>query len=117
MRSKAVSLTNWKRYLDYKNNPKLIPFIKSRGVDVFWQVAQNVHKYHITKQPSLTMVIHENAPYAISIPYKEYFEVMEYSLSFFESIEDYGKCKQIYDWIQLMKSKKRTIKKEVKKLI
>ena len=77
MRKRAVSLTNWKRYLDYENNPKLIPFIKSRGNEVFWQISQNVWKYNGRGLSSLTMIIHENAPYAINIPKKEYFETFK----------------------------------------
>jgi len=113
MRKRAVSLTNWKRYLDYENNPKLIPFIKSRGNEVFWQISQNVWKYNGRGMSSLTMIIHENAPYAINIPKKEYFEVMNYALRFFEKKEDYKKCQRIIEWLDNMKEND---KKKIKKI-
>lgn len=116
MRKRAVSLTNWKRYLDYENNSKLIPFIKSRGNEVFWQICQNVRKYHLSGISSLTMIIHENAPYAINIPRAEYFEVMNYALRFFEKKEDYKKCQSIIEWLDSMEEyNKRKRNKKVER--
>jgi len=97
--SKILNTVHWKKYLDVTNgNPQVGRFLESRGNDVLWQVAQNVHKSgrggkH--KKNQLVMVIHENAPNAILIEKKDYMEVLELCLRWFENRENYEKCAEI----------------------
>lgn len=98
MREITVSTIHWSKYLDESVNPRVKNFLKHRGDDVMWQVAQNVHKSgkegKHTKE-RLVMLIHENAPYAINIPQSEYLDVLDLSLQYFQDREQYEKCSEI----------------------
>ena len=102
--SKLFSTVHWKKYLDITNgNPQVERFLESRGNDVLWQVAQNVHKSgnggkH--KKDRLVMAIHENAPNAILIEKKDYLEILELCLNWFEKKEQYEKCAEIVKFKQ-----------------
>jgi len=116
MKEIAISTIHWSKYLDETKNPRVKNFLKSRGDDVLWQVALNVHRSgnggkH--DKDRLVMVIHENAPYAINIPRNEYVDVLDLSLKYFEKKEQYEKCAKIVtfknDIIKAKSSNTKTI--------
>lgn len=109
MKNITVQTIHWSKYLDESKNPRVKNFLKHRGDDVMWQVAQNVHKSgnggkH--DKDRLVMLIHENAPYAINIPRDEYLDVLDLSLKYFEDKEDYLKCAEILRFKDNIKNKK-----------
>lgn len=105
---KILNTINWKRYLDVTNgNPQVERFLESRGNDVFWQIAQNIHKSgnggKHTKD-KLVMLIHENAPNAIFIEKKDYIEVLDLCLNWFEKKEWYERCSEIVKFKESIKN-------------
>jgi len=95
---KALSTVNWKKYLDINNgNPQVKRFLESRGDDVLWQISQNIQRANRKNRESLVMVIHENAPAAILIEKKDYMDVLELSLKWFEKREYYERCSGIVE--------------------
>lgn len=107
--SKVLNTVHWKKYLDVNNgNPQVERFLESRGDDVLWQIAQNVHKSgnggkH--KKDRLVMAIHENAPNAILIEKKDYLNVLDLCLNWFEKKEHYERCAEIVTFQNNVKSK------------
>ena len=43
-RTKAYSTVKWRKYLDVNTNPRAKSFLESRGDDVLWQIASNIHQ-------------------------------------------------------------------------
>jgi hypothetical protein len=121
MKEMTINTIHWSKYLDETKNPRVKNFLKHRGDDVMWQVAQNVHKSgnggkH--DKDRLVMLIHENAPYAINIPRSEYDTVLDLSLKYFEKKEDYEKCAEIVTFKKNIKNKPYSNKqKPIKNLI
>lgn len=115
MKAKAVNTIHWRKYLDVNENPRVKGFLDSRGDDVMWQVGQNIRRAVRRDLTELNLLIHENAPYAIKIEKKDFEEVMNLSLSWFEQKEEYEKCSEIFTWMGELKEKKN--KKEMAKLI
>ena len=115
MKTKAVNTVHWRKYLDVNENPRVSSFLKSRGDDVMWQVGQNIRRAVRRDLPELNLLIHENAPYAIKIQKKDFEEVMNLSLSWFEKKEEYEKCSEIFTWMGELKEK--TEKKKAVNLI
>jgi len=117
---KALSTVNWKKYLDINNgNPQVKKFLESRGDDVLWQISQNIQRANRKNKESLVMVIHENAPAAILIEKKDYNDVLNLSLKWFESREYYERCSGIVEIKNdLLKSKQsKSDQKLIKNLI
>jgi len=121
MKEVTISTVHWSKYLDVSKNPRVKNFLKYRGDDVLWQVAQNVHKSGNGgkyDKDRLVMIIHENAPYAINIPRKEYDDVLNLALNYFESKEQYEKCSEIVKFKRNIKNKVHSNKQKlVKNLI
>lgn len=112
---KSLPTVDWKKYLDINNgNPQVKKFLESRGDDVLWQIAQNIQRCNRRGKGSLVMVIHENAPAAILIERKDYQNVLDLSLSWFESREQYERCKEILDYKNFMKNNTELPKKKLK---
>lgn len=122
MIEKSISTTHWKKYLVPSENKRVERFLESRGNQVFWQLAQNIHKASSnskTLKKNLVMVVHENAPYAILIEEKDYQEVLELALQWFVKQEEYEICSKIVkfkDDIRKFKTKQRE-QKLIKNLI
>lgn len=121
MKNITLQTIHWSKYLDERKNPRVKNFLKHRGDDVMWQVALNVHKSgnggkH--DKDRLVMLVHENAPYAINIPRKEYGDVLDLALNYFQDKEQYEKCAEILIFKKNIKIKPYSNKqKEVKNLI
>ena len=108
MKEITVSTIHWSKYLDETKNPRVKNFLKHRGDDVMWQVAQNCHKNGWRDRERLVMIIHENAPYAINIPKTEYQDVLDLALKYFERKEDYLKCAEIVRFKDDVKNKRNS---------
>lgn len=109
MKEITISTIHWSKYLDPTKNPRVKNFLKYRGDDVMWQVALNVHKAGNGGKHSkdkLAMIIHENAPYAISIHSSEYTEVLDLAIKYFQDKEEYEKCATIVGFKQDILQKK-----------
>jgi len=121
MREMTINTIHWSKYLDERKNPRVKNFLKSRGDDVMWQVAQNVHKSGnggIHDKDRLVMIVHENAPYAINIKRNEYQDVLDLTLRYFEKKEEYEKCAEIIKFKKNIEIKPyRNKQKQVKNLI
>jgi hypothetical protein len=110
---RVLNTVHWKRYLDWTRNDRVKRFVESRGNSVFLQIAQNIRKAHTENKKQLTMVVHEYAPSAIRIPSKDYLEVINLCLKWFEINEDYETCTLVKRYkSHLIKSKKK-IKKPI----
>jgi len=106
---KALSTVNWKKYLDINNgNPQVKRFLESRGDDVLWQISQNIQRANRKNKESLVMVIHENAPAAILIEKKDYNDVLDLSLKWFENKEYYERCSGIVEIKNDLKKSRET---------
>ena len=46
---RAFSTVDWRKYLDINTNPRAKSFLESRGNDVLWQLASNVHQAAVKK--------------------------------------------------------------------
>ena len=69
-KSKAFSTVNWRRYLDVNENPRAQSFLESRGDDVLWQIASNVHQAAVKKGlKEIVLLVHQNAGAVIKIPH------------------------------------------------
>ena len=109
-----LSTVHWKRYLDWTRNDRVKRFIESRGNSVFLQIAQNIRKAHTDNKSQLTMIVHEYAPAAIRIQSKDYLEVMNLCLKWFELNEDYETCAKITKYkSHLLKKKKRKVSEDI----
>jgi hypothetical protein len=118
MKNITVQTIHWSKYLDERVNPRVKNFLKHRGDDVMWQVAQNCYKNGLRDNDRLVMLIHENAPYAINIPKEEYQDVLELSIRYFEKKEEYEKCAEILRFKDDVKNKQNSkVKKTSKNLI
>jgi hypothetical protein len=121
MKEITISTVHWSKYLDETKNPRVKNFLKYRGDDVMWQIALNVHKSGNGgkyDKDRLVMLVHENAPYAINIPRKEYEDVLNLALKYFESKEHYEKCADIITFKKNIKNKQYSNKqKPLKNLI
>lgn len=109
MKEITISTIHWSKYLDPTKNPRVKNFLKYRGDDVMWQVALNVHKSGNGGKHSkdkLAMIIHENAPYAISIHSSEYTQVLDLAIKYFQDKEEYEKCATIVGFKQDILQKK-----------
>jgi len=95
MKELTISTVNWRKYLDVNVNPRAKRFLDSRGDDVLWQIAQNLHKNNNSR---LVMMVHENAPSGIEIKRKDYNEVFDLCIKYFESKEQYERCQQILEF-------------------
>ena len=118
--SKILNTVHWKKYLDINNgNPQVKKFLESRGDDVLWQISQNIQRANRKNKESLVMAIHENAPSAILIEKKDYNDVLNLSLKWFETKEYYERCSGIVEIKNdLLKSKQsKTPQKLIKNLI
>jgi|TARA_B100001094_G_scaffold170796_1_gene165182 hypothetical protein len=119
-RAKAYSTVKWRKYLDVNTNPRAKSFLESRGDDVLWQIASNIHQSATKKKSKeLVLMIHPNAGAVIRIDESEYTEVLNLCLTWFESRENYSVCSKIQKFSEniykLKKSSKS--KKKVFKLI
>ena len=110
---RVFNAVHWKRYLDWTRNDRVKRFIESRGNNVFLQIAQNITKAHKDNKKSLTVVVHENAPSAIRISSKDYLEVMDLCLKWFEINEDYETCTLITRYRSTILKKKKKRKKHI----
>jgi len=95
MKELTISTVDWRKYLDVNTNPRAKRFLDSRGDDVLWQIAQNLHKNNNSR---LVMLVHENAPSGIEIKSKDYNEVFDLCIKYFESKEQYERCQKILEF-------------------
>ena len=117
-RAKAYSTVKWRKYLDVNTNPRAKSFLESRGDDVLWQIASNIHQSATKKKSKeLVLMIHPNAGAVIRIDESEYTEVLNLCLTWFESRENYSVCSKIqkfseniYKLKKSSKSKKKVFK-------
>ena len=114
MKTKAVNTVHWRKYLDVNENPRVKNFLDSRGDDVLWQITSNIHNCISEGKEELNMLIHENAPYAIKIEKKDFDEVKNLTIKWFEQKEEYEKCGEI---VSMFKKIKQRTKKETVNLI
>jgi len=113
MKDITISTVDWRKYLDVNVNPRAKRFLDARGNDVLWQIAQNLHKNNNSR---LVMLVHENAPSGIEIKSKDYNEVFDLCIKYFESKEQYEKCQKILEFKNyLSKSNINTPKRELNK--
>lgn len=120
MKEITISTIHWSKYLDPTKNPRVKNFLKYRGDDVMWQVALNVHKSGNGGKHSkdkLAMIIHENAPYAISIHSSEYTQVLDLAIKYFQDKEEYEKCAEIVRFKDDVKNKRNSKVKKDKSII
>lgn len=121
MKQLTINTIHWSKYLDETKNPRVKNFLKHRGDDVMWQVAQNVFKSGNGgkyAKDRLVMLVHENAPYAINIPDTDYVEVLDLALNYFQNKEEYEKCAKILEFKNsVIEKKNNNNKKTSKKLI
>jgi len=119
MKELTISTVDWRKYLDINTNPRAKNFLESRGDDVLWQISQNIQRANRKNKESLVMVIHENAPAAILIEKKDYNDVLNLSLKWFETREYYERCSGIVEIKNdLLKSKQpKPPQKLIKNLI
>lgn len=114
-RAKAFSTVNWRKYLDVNTNPRAKAFLDSRGDDVLWQIAANIHQTTVSNSDELVLLVHPNAGAVIKINKKEYKEVLNLCLDWFVNKEDYGKCSKIKK-IMIDLEKINTISKKQRKI-
>ena len=112
---RALSTVDWRKYLDVNTNTRVNSFLESRGDDVLWQISQNIQRANKRGKETLVMVVHENAPNAILIPKKDYQAVLDLSLAWFESREQYERCKDILEFKNYMKNPTAAVKKKLTK--
>jgi|11_taG_2_1085331.scaffolds.fasta_scaffold18637_2 hypothetical protein len=111
MRQTAFSTVNWRKYLDVNTNPRAKAFLDSRGDDVLWQLANNVHKAAVNKGLSqLVLLVHPNAGAVIKIEKNDFKEVLTLALKWFENKENYKRCSRIQLFINNIDKLKRGIK-------
>ena len=100
-RAKAFSTVDWRKYLDVSENPRAKSFLESRGDDVLWQLSSQIHQAAIKKNLSeLVLLVHPNAGAVIRINKKDYTEVLELALNWFEKREMYDRCSRIQWFIE-----------------
>ena len=113
MKELTISTVDWRKYLDVNVNPRAKRFLDSRGDDVLWQIAQNLHK---NSNSRLVMLVHENAPSGIEIKSTDYNEVFDLCIKYFESKEHYEKCQKILSFKNAnSNTPKNIVKKELNK--
>lgn len=110
---RILNTVHWKRYLDWTRNDRVKRFVESRGNSVFLQIAQNIRKAHTNNKESLTVMVHEHAPSAIRISSKDYLEVIDLCLKWFELNEDYETCTLITRYRSNILKEKKKIKKPI----
>ena len=110
-RTKAYSTVDWRKYLDVNTNPRAISFLESRGDDVLWQLSSQIHQAAVKKNLNeLVLLIHPNAGAVIRIKKKDYTEVLELSLKWFEKRENYKRCSRIQWFIENLDKLEKGIK-------
>ena len=120
MRTKAFSTVNWRKYIDVNVNPRAKAFLDSRGDDVLWQMANNVHKAAVNKGLSqLVLLVHPNAGAVIKIEKQDFKEVLTLALKWFEKRENYKRCSRIQLFIDNLDKLRNGIKvdKNINKLV
>ena len=110
-RAKAFSTVNWRKYLDVKTNPRAKSFLDSRGDDVLWQIATQIHQAAVKKGlKELVLMVHPNAGAVIRIKESEYVDVLQLCLNWFEHREDYEKCTRIQWFLENLDKMKKGLK-------
>jgi len=115
MRERTISTVDWKKYLDFNQNPRAKTFLQSRGDDVLWQIASNIDNSLTGSKPSnrIIMSVHPNAPAAILINREDYSDVLDLCIKWFEVREKYEVCKKVLDIKNKINLKKKANKKKV----
>jgi len=116
-RAKSFSTVNWKKYLDINENPRAKSFLESRGDTVLEQISYQIFDANQNKKNELILLVHPNAGAVIRIQRKDFYEVMDICLKWFEYREDYNICKRIQTRINLMKNGNKLKEKTNKQLI
>lgn len=118
-RAKAFSTVNWRKYLDVNTNPRALDFLKSRGDDVLWQIASEIHRALMTPgSDELVILVHPNAGAVIKIETKDFEELFNLCLSWFQKQEQYETCAKIQTFMKRLNTPKpKKLKKTKETLI
>jgi len=111
-RRRAFSTCGWKKYLDYPNNPRLKEFFESRGTETLTQITGNINRAINNKNTELRIMIHPNVGSIMVIPKKDFMDVLDISLKWFISTENYEMCHKVNEYKNNFKKKKKKIKRE-----
>lgn len=119
MRSRTFTTVSWERYLNPVNNPHVQNFLKINGDEVLNQIALNIHQAITNNKESLAFVVHVNASAVVVIPKKDYLEVLDHCMNWFETKENYEMCGKIQKMKEELLSQKKASRRKVetKKLI
>lgn len=108
---RAFSTVDWRKYLDVNTNPRAKSFLESRGNDVLWQLASNVHQAAVKKNlKELVLLVHPNAGAVIRIKKEDYTEILNLALNWFEKKEDYKRCSRVKWFIENLEKLDKGIK-------
>lgn len=117
-RAQAFSTVNWRKYLDVNTNPRAKAFLESRGDDVLWQIASEIHRTMMTPDVNeLIILVHPNAGAVIKIETKDFAELLQICLLWFQSKENYETCGKINTFMKRLDSPKPKKLKKTKETI
>jgi uncharacterized membrane protein YbjE (DUF340 family) len=119
MRSRTFTTVGWEKYLNPVDNPYVQNFLDKNGDEVLNQIALNIHQAILNDKESLAFVVHTNASAVVVIAKKDYLEVLNHCMKWFESKEDYEMCSKIQRFKEELNAIKTPIRKKIerKKLI
>lgn len=105
-RTKSFSTVDWRNYLDVNVSTRAAKFIQISGNDVLWQIATNIDNAIFNNKSELVLLVHPNAGAVIKITASEFEEVLNLSLNWFESNENYKNCAHIQKMLKNLNNKK-----------
>jgi len=102
----TYSTVGWREYLDPTQNSRVSTFLKYNGTHTFTQIAETIEEAYEQGLPMVVILVHPNVRSLSLIKEKDYINVLEHSLSYFEHIENYKKCSEMKNIIEKVSKKK-----------
>jgi hypothetical protein len=97
----------WRTYLDPTKNKRVRRFIKFNGIEVFTNLYKSIDAALDDGATEILILVHPNVSSIVSIPEKQYTEVLNHCIDFFKSIQGYESCAEIVKIIKRISPEKQ----------
>jgi len=104
-----LTKVSWKEYMIPANNPRITRFLRSKGNKVYKKILEDIENALDKDINEIMMMVHKNSIHLVSIKKDEFEEVLDYTLNWFLTREDYEQCviaRDLKDRIKDMKEYK-----------
>jgi len=114
--ARVQSTVSWKRYLD-SNTTIVKEYLSLLGDEFIIQTFQRILSAYQSKKSQIILIRFKQSGIVSTIESKHYLLALEYLLQLCINLEKYELCREIYNGINLLKSKKRGRVKKTPSLV